>query len=651
MDRSKRTYLRFAGAGSGSGSSNGRDWECKGCGYSNYSSRDTCRQCKLTPSKVNGDRGGDLHSWNCRNCTKENRGFQSSCGQCRAQRASKFLNVGNWDCPQCNTTNIERKWACVGCKLPRQTEEQKDVRAADQVNGKSRRGGGNGRQGNFDSLLGATKYMVTNKTREKIKAPMRHLEEKEDGEILTEDRRVRRVRGSSGDRGASQTRRRGSPENESSSGSSRGGAFSHSSYRASGPQTERQPKKIPTPPAPPPPPLLLPLLPLPGIASPLLGISPAAASVFRPRTSRAEELRKSSDEEEDPAHAALRRDVEERDRALTVWIKDVVNEPNFLEHLQVKMDKRRKMLGRLTELKADDEKRKKSPKQDRSESDRETPRTKRLEDPLRCVRRRRRSTLSPELGAREDRRRSKEKKDVEAGKARPRGGGNDDKPTNENPNMVELGEPKKVNPSTSRLMIGERKKRTHDDSAVDKQKFMAAIDWKRLKEENDIIDWKKLKVQNEQKKSADDASQADTRNRLIALAGGNAESPVAGPSSGRRVDRVGEVEEIVLLSDDDDEEEEAISDANTFLARHGIRMGRIRDRKAVRNVPEEIVLSDEQENDEEKEERDEEVECLENDNNKKGGNDHDTAEEEDFVLSLDAPDIEEGMAAEMAEEI
>jgi hypothetical protein len=117
------------------------------------------------------------------------------------------------------------------------------------------------------------------------------------------------------------------------------------------------------------------------------------------------------------------------------------------------------------------------------------------------------------------------------------------------------------------------------------------------------------------------------------------------------VDRVGEVEEIVLLSDDDDEEEEAISDANTFLARHGIRMGRIRDRKAVRNVPEEIVLSDEQENDEEKEERDEEVECLENDNNKKGGNDHDTAEEEDFVLSLDAPDIEEGMAAEMAEEI
>jgi hypothetical protein len=45
---------------------------------------------------------------------------------------SKFLNAGSWDCPQCFRNNFAPRLWCLGCKLHRQTEREKDVHAADQ---------------------------------------------------------------------------------------------------------------------------------------------------------------------------------------------------------------------------------------------------------------------------------------------------------------------------------------------------------------------------------------------------------------------------------------------------------------------------------------------------------------------------------------
>jgi hypothetical protein len=47
---------------------------------------------------------------------------------------SMFENASSWECPQCFRSNLARKLFCLGCRLPRQTEREKDVRAADQIN-------------------------------------------------------------------------------------------------------------------------------------------------------------------------------------------------------------------------------------------------------------------------------------------------------------------------------------------------------------------------------------------------------------------------------------------------------------------------------------------------------------------------------------
>jgi hypothetical protein len=45
-----------------------------------------------------------------------------------------FENASSWQCPQCFRNNFARNLWCLGCNLPRQTEREKDVHVADQIN-------------------------------------------------------------------------------------------------------------------------------------------------------------------------------------------------------------------------------------------------------------------------------------------------------------------------------------------------------------------------------------------------------------------------------------------------------------------------------------------------------------------------------------
>jgi len=328
-------------------------------------------------------------------------------------------------------------------------------------------------------------------------------------------------------------------------------------------------------------------------------------------------------EDEDPATAALRREIRLRDEDLRTWIGANLNEPIFLSLLQDKMEKRKKMVDRLEELK-------KSPKKEEY--------TPRFEG---------RRKTSPKFG--QISADSKRK-----GKIR-------SKPTrsdssfrqSHDPNQEEVG---------NRGQRCQGKRTIEDDMGYDNH--------------GSGIDWKKLKLENEKKREVDRASQMEARNRLAALAGGYVtatgeavDSPLepaeASTSSGfggrplnpetfsgnSRKISLGrgireETEVVELDSDDDDDDcdyhgdaERNMSSADLYAV-HGIRVvdsGQKRVHPFHQDSPETMVLSDEQE-DEWEDQQNEQKQSDDVDLDEKKG---DNSPATPTSLLLDAPDIEE----------
>ena len=325
-----------------------------------------------------------------------------------------------------------------------------------------------------------------------------------------------------------------------------------------------------------------------------------------------------------------------RDEDLRSWISANLNERLLFSLLQDKMEKRKKMVDRLEELK-------KSKSHMTPEKDEYMPRFEA----------RRKASLEFGQMSSDSKRRGKDR-------SRLNKSADNSSRKSHNPNKEEVG-------SRGQMSLGRGKRTLDDDGGVDNRASG--------------IDWKKLKLENEKKREVDRASQMEARNRLAALAGGyvtatgeavdsptvpNEASTSSGfggrhlnpgtssgipgkifPGRGNREERFEETEIVELDSDDDDDypgEAQRDMSSEDLLAVHGIRVVDQGQRKVQpfnQDSPETIVLSDEQEDEwEEMQKEDEQSENVEVDETKEGDEDDPGSLSQEGLL-LDAPDIEE----------
>lgn len=327
-------------------------------------------------------------------------------------------------------------------------------------------------------------------------------------------------------------------------------------------------------------------------------------------------------EDEDPATAALRKEIRVRDEELHCWISANLNEPLFLTLLQDKMDKRKKMVDRLEELK--------NPLVSECTSVQKDEYAPRFES---------RGNRNLEFGQSSGERRTR---------------GNDRRRSNKSADNSS----RKSNPNKEEVGGRCRRDRGREKRSIDRDGDVG------VETNTSEIDWKKLKLENEEKRKVDYASQMDARNRLTALAGGYVtatgeavDSPLEPEPStssgfgGRPLnhersweDRFQEAEIVELDSDD----EKGCSgkrlgnlSSEDLLAVHGIRVveqgeGQRQKKKVDPLIIETIVLSDEAEDEwEEKPKESEQAKNVEVEETEHG------EEDDPATLSLDAPDIEE----------
>ena len=117
------------------------EWMCS-CGASNYADRRICRRC--SSPRGEGARGPDRNpsfhrpEWKCKFCHTSNFIERKECRKCRSDHKKSSVpppptpstSREMWRCPQCLQNNLPRKDFCVGCKLQRQSEEDMDRRMA-----------------------------------------------------------------------------------------------------------------------------------------------------------------------------------------------------------------------------------------------------------------------------------------------------------------------------------------------------------------------------------------------------------------------------------------------------------------------------------------------------------------------------------------
>jgi hypothetical protein len=129
---------------------NAGSWESPLCFMSNFARKLWCMECNL-PRQTEGEKDmraadqinrEELEEESKKDNTKDRKATaEEEVKEVRLKREdivkrgqSMFENAGIWECPQCFRSNLARRLWCLGCKLLRQTEGEKDVRSADQVN-------------------------------------------------------------------------------------------------------------------------------------------------------------------------------------------------------------------------------------------------------------------------------------------------------------------------------------------------------------------------------------------------------------------------------------------------------------------------------------------------------------------------------------
>ncbi|CAI2166899.1 14701_t:CDS:2 [Funneliformis geosporum] len=88
------------------------DWICKGCGFNNFSFRNSCKSCGEKPENryvAEGD-------WVCPNCEFYNFRSRTVCFKCDTPSPNPPLEVeGDWTCPNCKFLNFKSRLICLKC--------------------------------------------------------------------------------------------------------------------------------------------------------------------------------------------------------------------------------------------------------------------------------------------------------------------------------------------------------------------------------------------------------------------------------------------------------------------------------------------------------------------------------------------------------
>ena len=103
--------------GSAAGINDGGDWNCQGCGFSNFASRSACFKCKNNSDGTPGN-GGD--EWTCPNgdCGFSNFSTRRSCYKCKTPNPNGGgtpAKPGDWNC-SCGFSNFASRFECFKCK-------------------------------------------------------------------------------------------------------------------------------------------------------------------------------------------------------------------------------------------------------------------------------------------------------------------------------------------------------------------------------------------------------------------------------------------------------------------------------------------------------------------------------------------------------
>ena len=143
------------------------------CGWSNYPDRRMCRKCSSL--KVEGARAPESNppsqrpEWKCTQCHTTNYMNRMQCRNCRTDHKKSpsspppATSREMWRCPQCFQNNLGRKDYCVGCKLQRQSEEDMDRRMAascSSSSSSSSRPTPSAPRDNFEAVLSDAKNLI-----------------------------------------------------------------------------------------------------------------------------------------------------------------------------------------------------------------------------------------------------------------------------------------------------------------------------------------------------------------------------------------------------------------------------------------------------------------------------------------------------------
>jgi hypothetical protein len=104
------------------------DWNCKGCNFLIYGSKDRCFKCNLDRNgdKVVQKRAGD---WNCKGCGFLLYASKASCFKCKLNRKGDKVvqkRAGDWNCKGCGFLLYASKTSCFKCNLDKEGRSVKD---------------------------------------------------------------------------------------------------------------------------------------------------------------------------------------------------------------------------------------------------------------------------------------------------------------------------------------------------------------------------------------------------------------------------------------------------------------------------------------------------------------------------------------------
>ena len=123
------------------------DWNCSSCGFSNFASRESCKNCNSPKNVVNNQSliGNQIQNnnqqvmkgdWGCSSCGFSNFASRESCKNCNSpknvvnnqslignqiQNNNQQMMKGDWGCSSCGFLNFASRESCKNCNTSKQS--------------------------------------------------------------------------------------------------------------------------------------------------------------------------------------------------------------------------------------------------------------------------------------------------------------------------------------------------------------------------------------------------------------------------------------------------------------------------------------------------------------------------------------------------